>query len=252
MTRLNLVDSRIGSSPPDATVRPRDLGFLREACSERRRLCTASTLLQVLRRPLKSTTLRANDRLAAMLSRLRPDRTAMAMTAQNDSAARPELDDDTIAFAGRMFDAARAGDTDMLGPLLEAGLPPNLRNDKGDTLLMLAAYHQHEGMVRQLLRAGSDPEIFNDRNQTPLAGAAFKGALPVVRVLLEHGAAVDGAGPDGRTALMVAAMFNRVEIVELLLKHGADPARQDASGLTAHDAAQRMGAVDTARLLSLL
>lgn len=43
---------------------------------------------------------------------------------------------------------------------------------------------------------------------------------------------------------MIAAMFNRTEIMDLLIAHGADPKARDASGVTAMDAAGRMGAGD--------
>ena len=67
-------------------------------------------------------------------------RTAM----QDESSNRPStLDDDTLAFAQRVFQHARAGDVQDLAELLDAGLPPDLMNDKGDTLLMLASYHGH-------------------------------------------------------------------------------------------------------------
>ncbi|MGI4856868.1 MAG: ankyrin repeat domain-containing protein, partial [Janthinobacterium lividum] len=56
---------------------------------------------------------------------------------------------------------------------------------------------------------------------------------------------VDGASADGRTALMMAAMFNRTEIVDLLIAHGANPDATDANGVTALDAARRMGAPAT-------
>jgi hypothetical protein len=49
---------------------------------------------------------------------------------------------------------------------------------------------------------------------------------------------------------MFAAMFNRVEIARLLIERGADPSRRDADGVSAFDAAQRMGAADTAALLA--
>ena len=56
-------------------------------------------------------------------------------------ADRPALDDETLAFAERMFDLARHGDAEQLKTMLEGGLPANLRNSKGDSLLMLAAYN---------------------------------------------------------------------------------------------------------------
>ena len=123
-------------------------------------------------------------------------------------------DDETLAFAARVFDLARHGDAAELGALLDGGLPPNLRNDKGDSLVMLAA----------------------------------KGDLAIARLLLEHGAKADGTGGD-RTPLMVAAMFDKVEIATLLLEHGADPAARDKAGLGALDLARGMGAKAVPALL---
>ncbi|MGI4944245.1 MAG: ankyrin repeat domain-containing protein [Janthinobacterium lividum] len=167
-----------------------------------------------------------------------------------DGEKPPAFDDDTIAFAARMFDYARSGHAEELAQVLAMGLPPNLRNDKGDTLVMLASYHGHADAVRRLLAAGADPGIANDRGQTPLAGACFKGDADVVRALLNGGAAVDGHGGDGRTPLMTAAMFNRMEIVELLLDHGADPSLCDARGMTAEDLAKHLNAPDTSEWLA--
>ncbi|SPB18328.1 Ankyrin repeat-containing protein [Caballeronia novacaledonica] len=159
-------------------------------------------------------------------------------------------DDDMIAFASEVFDVARRGDAAMLDALLSKGLPPNLRNDKGDSLVMLASYHGHANAVRVLLEHKADANLRNDNGQTPIAGAAFKGFRDVIETLLEHGADVEGASPDGRTALMIAAMFNRVEIVELLIARGADPDARDAGGFSARDAAEKMGAPDTAARLA--
>ncbi|MBM6595049.1 ankyrin repeat domain-containing protein [Microvirga pudoricolor] len=157
----------------------------------------------------------------------------------------PHLDDETLAFAGRVFQHTRAGQTEELAELLAMGLPANLRNERGDSLLILACYHGHVDLVQVLLEHGGASDLANERGQTPLAGAAFKGDAGIVRLLLDHGARVDGCGPDGRTALMTAAMFNRVEIVDLLLASGANPGHRDAGGLTAEGAARAMGAPDT-------
>lgn len=47
------------------------------------------------------------------------------------SSPTPEM----IAFATRMYDAARAGQLDIFQQALPAGLPVNLTNDKGDSLV---------------------------------------------------------------------------------------------------------------------
>ena len=121
-----------------------------------------------------------------------------------------------------------------MGDLLRMGLPPNLRNEKGDSLLMLASYHGHADAVRVLMEHGADPELANDRGQTPLAGAAFKGDMATIQCLFWTEARMpNGRSEGGKTPLMIAAMFNRTEIVEVLLARGADPQARDACGLTA-------------------
>ena len=168
------------------------------------------------------------------------------------SGSPQALDEATLAFAQGVFGYARSGDTVDLGGLLAAGLPPNLTNDKGDTLLMLASYHRQGEAVRLLLSHGADPERANDRGQTPLGVAAYQGDLATVLLLLDHGADVNGCGQGGRTALMTAAMFERTAIVDLLLARGADLDACDADGLTAAAAARIMGAEIMAERLDRL
>lgn len=168
----------------------------------------------------------------------------------DDPSERLHLDDEALAFAARVFQLARDGDPMELRDLLAQGLPPDLRNDKGDSLLMLAAYNGNEGAVRALLEHKADPDLGNDKGQVPLAGVAFKGELGIAELLLDAGAAVDGPPGTDRTPLMTAAMFDKVEIVEALLEKGADPNRKDGGGVSALDLARSMGAERTAALLT--
>jgi ankyrin repeat protein len=113
-----------------------------------------------------------------------------------ENATPAELDDETIAFIGRVFAYVRTGDVATMADLLDGGLPPNIRNEKGDSLLMLASYHGHVELSHVLLRHGADPNLRNDRGQTPLAGAAFKGHYTMAQLLLDSGAEVDARDPN--------------------------------------------------------
>lgn len=86
----------------------------------------------------------------------------------------PNADDEAVEFAHRMFDLARAGDAQLLA-YVDAGVPVELTDAAGNSLLMLAAYHEHEPLVRGLSQRGADVDHLNDRWQSPLAGAVFKG-----------------------------------------------------------------------------
>ena len=120
---------------------------------------------------------------------------------------------ETLAFAHRMFDLARDGQSEELAAYIDAGLPVNLTNDKGDTLLMLAAYHGHPGTVAALLARGADPARENDRGQTALAAATFKQSAESVKALLAA-----GADPEqgNQSALATAAFFQLPEMLKLL------------------------------------
>src|SRR5687768_11302610 len=120
-----------------------------------------------------------------------------------------ELDAETIAFAHRMFDLARTGSTDELAGQLTHGLPANLTNDKGDTLLILAAYHNHPLTVAMLLEHGADPARVNDRGQTALAAAVFRKNADSVRALLAAGADPADGSPS---ATETAAFFDLPEM----------------------------------------
>jgi ankyrin repeat protein len=112
-----------------------------------------------------------------------------------------------------MFDLARTGDTRRLAEAVDAGIPVNLTNGSGDSLLILAAYHGHPDTVAALLERGADTGRINDRGQTALGAAAFRRSGRIVEALLEAGA--DPAlGP--RSALDVARYFDLPEMLALL------------------------------------
>lgn len=136
-----------------------------------------------------------------------------AGTTDGQAGAGEGHDDDALALAHTLFQAAREGNDAMLGAYLDAGVPATMTNSAGDTLLMLAAYHGHAGTVQLLLQHGADANSANDRGQTPLAGAAFKGYTDVAQVLLAAGADPDAGAPSARAA---AQMFARTEILDLL------------------------------------
>ncbi|WP_121709935.1 ankyrin repeat domain-containing protein [Streptomyces sp. E5N91] len=121
-------------------------------------------------------------------------------------------DPEVVELATKIFDLARQGRTEELVAYVDAGVPADLTNDRGDSLVMLAAYHGHAAAVRALLTRGADADRVNDRGQTPLAGAAFKGEIDVTKVLLEAGADPAAGTPS---AVDTARMFARTDLLEL-------------------------------------
>jgi ankyrin repeat protein len=123
------------------------------------------------------------------------------------------IDPGVIELAGQVFDLARGGHTAELTAYVDAGVPVNLTNDKGDTLLLLAAYHGHPETVAALLDRGADHGRANDRGQTALAAAVFRQSTEAVTRLLDAGADPDAGGPSARAT---AVFFELSAMTELL------------------------------------
>lgn len=156
---------------------------------------------------------------AAQAQNTHADQTNTTATQPPDAASSSQesarnLPPEALDLASKLFDYAREGKTGALGQYLQAGIPANLTNSSGQTLLMLAAYYNHAETVSMLIRRGADPNSLNDQGQSPLAGAVFKDYEDVVRVLVDEGKADPHAGqPD---AYECVGMFKREKIARVL------------------------------------
>jgi uncharacterized protein len=127
-----------------------------------------------------------------------------------------QLETELMDLASRIFDMARNGDAATLAAYLDAGVPANLTNTSGDTLVMLAAYHGHEPTVAALVEHGADVNRHNNRGQTPLAGAVFKNESTIMELLLRAGADPLAGSPS---ALATARFFGKDEVARQLQQH---------------------------------
>jgi ankyrin repeat protein len=123
------------------------------------------------------------------------------------------LTPDELAFLHGVLDLAREGRTEELTAAIAGGVPVNLTGPAGDSLLMLAAYHDHPATVQALLERGADPDRVNDRGQTALGAAVFRRSDASVRLLLDHGA---GVHAGARSAAEIAEFFGLDEMAALL------------------------------------
>jgi ankyrin repeat protein len=128
-------------------------------------------------------------------------------------AQLPELTDADLAFLETVFDLAREGKAAELVPLIEQGIPVDLTNSRGDTLLILAAYYKHEELVVALIALGADTSRVNDNGQTALVSGVFRNNVPIVTALLAAGA---DPSLGAHTALAIAQQFGLPEMVTLL------------------------------------
>ena len=126
------------------------------------------------------------------------------------------LETEILDLASRVFDWARGGDAATLAAYVDAGVPVNLTNTNGDTLVMLAAYYGHRAAVAALIERGADVDRHNNRGQTPLAGAVFKNDTTIIELLLEADADPLAGSPS---ALETARFFGKEQFALRLLQH---------------------------------
>lgn len=126
---------------------------------------------------------------------------------------------DPVHLGYWLFDRARDGDADRLLRWIDAGVPVDLTDRKGNTLIMIAAYHGQARTVAGLLARDADPEIMNERGQTPLAGAVFRSHLDVVRVLVDAGADPDNGSPTARDTATFFDLPDSLAIIEAGPRH---------------------------------
>ena len=116
------------------------------------------------------------------------------------------------------LDFARTGKTQDLKAMLQAGMPVNLCDHKGNSLIMLASYNGNLETTIMLVDFGAEVDKKNDRGQTPLAGVCFKGYFDIAKILVEAGANIHENNGLGTTPLMFATIFGNTQIVEYLNK----------------------------------
>jgi len=121
-----------------------------------------------------------------------------------------------------LFDAAAAGDLNVLKKMADSGVNVSTRDLNGDSALALAVRGSHFEAVRELLARGAWPNGKARDGRTPLATAAMRGQVPITRALLRAGARPDEFSDNKNTALTLAVMFGHAGVVRELVKAGAD------------------------------
>ena len=181
------------------------------------------------------------------------------------------------------FQTVKRNDAGSLQSLLQRGMDPNARDEKGQVGLYLALRGEAFAAADTLLQARDvDVNAANAVGETPLMMAALRGLTdwearlldkgaridqagwsPVlyaasgpepkaVALLLDKGAPANGRSPNGTTPLMMAARYGNEASVRLLLDRGADPKARNDLNLTAADFAKMAGREKLAEQLATL
>jgi ankyrin repeat protein len=123
----------------------------------------------------------------------------------------------------------------------------NVRNDHGETALMLTCLKGHVSLAKLLISRQAD---INHPGWTPLHYAATGGHVELIQILLDESAYIDADSPNGTTPLMMAARYGSAKATQLLIEEGADLQTKNQLGLSALDFAKQGNRPDSQEIIS--
>lgn len=173
---------------------------------------------------------------------------AWSIIGELTAADAPPADDSLETWFQRsngvysVFEAALAGDLDVLKQRLAEGAPVNGKNSLGDTPLHLAAEAGHAALVRRLLSAGADPLAKDAAGRIPSDRAKSADCAEPCR-RQEH-------IRRSEISLFPPVAADDCDALQQALDRGLNPnALSEDCSLTLLGAAVQAGALKTARVL---
>jgi ankyrin repeat protein len=125
--------------------------------------------------------------------------------------------------------AAESGDLEALRELLDSD--PSLAtqtDERGRTLLYIAAAYGHVDICTELTKAGADVNAATESGETPLHVAIRRNQVAAAEFLLGRGADTELRNEYGRTPLLlVARETGNLEMAQMLIAAGADVNAED-------------------------
>ena len=157
----------------------------------------------------------------------------VARCGKSHEAARRELERNGIVYSESTFlESAKHSDVQTVELFLAAGMSPDTRDQKGDTILMNAIGANADTVAEVLLKGGADANARTDNGSTALHLVAITGNVKIGQLLIKRKADVNAKSNLGETPLMIAALRGNAEIAKLLIRGGADVNNKDNRGET--------------------
>ncbi|KAJ0415332.1 hypothetical protein BJY00DRAFT_327145 [Aspergillus carlsbadensis] len=166
--------------------------------------------------------------------------------------------------------SAQIGRLEMVRALHRLGVNLNVKDEVGDTALLLATGNEHENVATYLVEQGADVNITGAMMETPLLVACTKGNQRLVQLMIDRGANINSMDEnrntalckacregarfdltdlDGETPLFGACRGGHETIAGLLIDRGARLDSSNNRGETPFSLAHRSGSVALLELL---
>lgn len=143
--------------------------------------------------------------------------------------------------------ASYKNNVDIIKLLIEKGASVDAKNNRGDTVLHIAAYMGYDNLVKLFLEYASIVDHINDQTYstkyTALHFATFKGHIDIIRLLIQAGAFMNLLDHQGNNCLMLAMLQQHFDVMNMLIDEHIDVIKvnhQDNQGNSAlHVAVER-------------
>lgn len=147
------------------------------------------------------------------------------------------------------FEAVETGNRTAAALFIDAKINTEIRDNRGWTPLMAAAFRGQAEIIDLLIRHGAEVNALDSGGNTALHWAAFGGHATCARQLITHSASIDLRNHYGWTPLIQAAARNHAEVVSLLIASGVNLDTCANDGYTALHKAAELGYGEIAQLL---
>lgn len=140
-----------------------------------------------------------------------------------DDAAKSELlQHGILCTPESLFEAVEAGNRSAVALFMDAKTSTEIRDNRGWTPLMTAAFHGRDEIIELLIQYDADVNALDDGGNNALHWAAFGGHTACAKRLIRHQIQIDQQNSFGWTPLTQAALRNHPDIVKLLIDSGAN------------------------------
>ena len=123
-------------------------------------------------------------------------------------------------FEGNILDAVQSGDIATVKTFLDDGVPVDLTDKEGWSLLHHAAALGQVDVINLLREKGCCVDLIDNEGRTPLHYAATNGDIETIRLLMAMGSNVNSVDNEGNTPLKWSVMYEQNAAIEELTKHG--------------------------------
>lgn len=177
-----------------------------------------------------------------MLAALADRRSALHLLLERN--ANPNMQNDHGLTA--MHIAVHKGNISIVRRLLsEPSLDLEIKNENGDTALMVALAAQQSSIARLLMTAGANVNTQNNRGYTPLHLSSYLGMFHTVNMLLQGNANPNLTAKDGTRPIDLARSAGQQSIVARL--SGITEAASSNTAITTDDQPQMPGSMKNSR-----